>query len=158
MLCGLVAHASTSWQLPNPVAWCGPSSGPHGVQTMLNQNQLWFSWLSHGDTVVLMATLVYTWCMSLALLKSKNNSCPVVCSGLQWLSVVLNGYLWTSGSQWLPMDRWFSTVSSGSQWLPVILSGYQWFSIITNVSQWFWVVLKGYQWFSTVPSGSQWFP
>ena len=36
VLHGLVARASTSWQSPNPLAWCEPSSGPAGVRTMLS--------------------------------------------------------------------------------------------------------------------------
>ena len=75
---------------------------------VVNRNQ----WLSHGDTVVYIATLVYSY-MTHELMRESENVSFSTMHGFQW----------------------FTVVTSGSQWLPMVLNGYQWFSMATSGSQ-----------------------
>ena len=107
---------------------------------VVNRNQ----WLSHGDTVVYIATLVYSY-MTHELMRESGNVSFSTMHGFQWFTVV------TSGSQWLPVVlngyQWFSMATSGYQWLPVVHNGH------LNGSQWFPVVFSGFQLF---PSACSW--
>lgn len=120
------------------------------VAFVVNCNQC----LLHGDAVVYIATLVYSY-MTHELMRESENVSFSTMHGFQWftlftqggyqrlsmVAVVLNGYQWlsivSSGYQWFPC--------SGSQWSPVVLNGYQWWSIVSSGFQWFTMVTSGFQ-------------
>ena len=66
----------------------------------------------HSDTVVYIATLVYSYMSHELMHESENMSLSTMAtSGSQWLPVVVNGY------------QWLSMVPNGSQRFPVVSSG-----------------------------------
>ena len=106
---------------------------------VVNRNQC----LLHGDTVVYIATLVYSYKTHELMRESENVSFSAMAtSGFQWLPEVHNGY------------QWFSMATSGFQWLPEVVNCYQWLSMVSSGFQWFPAVLRGFQLFISVLSGS----
>lgn len=86
---------------------------------VVNRNQC----LLHGDTVVYIATLVYSYKTHELMRESENVSFSAMAtSGFQWLPEVVNCY------------QWLSMVSSGFQWFPAVLRGFQLFISVLSGS------------------------